>query len=62
MQNNWNNLDLQAYADTTSQVAKKIDARTLGRKMDAIETLKSNLDTNVQENLALEAAFIEAFA
>lgn len=61
-QNNWNRLDLQAYADTTKELANQLDATALGKKMDAIETLRNNLNTNVQESLALESAFITAFA
>jgi len=61
-QNNWHRLDLQAYAETTKELARQMDATSLGKKMDAIETLRNNLNTNVQEALALESAFITAFA
>jgi len=61
-QNGWDRLDLQAYADATRQLAEQLDAITLGKKMDAIETLRNNLNTNVQEALALESAFIQAFS
>ncbi len=61
-QNNWHRLDLQAYADTTKELARQMDATSLGKKMEAIETLRNNLNTNVQEALALESAFITAFA
>lgn len=62
LQNGWNKLDLQDYADTTGILAKQLDTSTLSRKMDAIENLRNNLNTNVQESLALETAFIQAFS
>jgi DNA polymerase-3 subunit delta' len=61
-QNGWYQLDLPDYADSTGQVARLNKPAVLGRKMDAIETLRGNLNTNVQEALALESAFIQAFA
>lgn len=61
-QNDWHRLDLQAYADTTKELARDLNAAALVKKMDAIETLRNNLNTNVQEALALESAFITAFA
>lgn len=61
-QNGWQQLDLPDYAESTGQVARQNQPFALGRKMDAIETLRGNLNTNVQEVLALEAAFIQAFA
>jgi len=61
-QNEWEQLDLPSYADTTKQVAKQLDATVLGKKIAVIETLRANLNTNVQETLALETAFIQAFA
>ena len=61
-QNGWNKLDLQDYADTTRRLAEQLDSAALNKKMDAIESLQNNLNTNVQEALALESAFIKAFA
>ncbi len=61
-QNGWNQLDLPVYADTTRDLAKSLGATSLGKKIEAIEKLRSNLNTNVQEALALETAFIQAFA
>jgi len=61
-QNGWNKLDLKDYADTTRKLAEQLDTTALSKKMDAIERLRNNLNTNVQEALALETAFIQAFS
>ncbi len=61
-QNDWHQLDLPDYAPATGQVARLYPPAVLGRKMDAIESLRGHLNTNVQEVLALETAFIRAFA
>lgn len=62
LQNNYQRLDLPDYAQTTGQLARSLDSINLGKKMDAIESLRNHLNTNVQEALALESAFIQAFA
>lgn len=54
-------LDLPDYAGATGALAEKCTARELGRRIDAVEALRSHLNTNVQESLALEAAFLQAF-
>ena len=43
------------------QVANNHDLTDLLQRMEALENLKSNLGTNVQEQLALEVAFLKAF-
>lgn len=61
-QNAWTRLDLPDYADATKHLAGKLSPTDLSKKMDAIDSLRSNLNTNVQEALALESSFIQAFA
>lgn len=55
-------LDLPAFAEATRKLAGDSDTPDLCRRIDAVEKLRSNLQTNVAEALALEAAFIRAFA
>jgi len=45
-----------------NQLASKHDLPDLLQRMDALEHLKGNLETNVQEQLALEVSFLKAFA
>ncbi len=54
-------LDLPDYADGTGKLANSLSINQLSKKIDAVEELRSNLNTNVQEILALEAGFIKAF-
>lgn len=62
LQNQYERLDLPDYADSTKVLSTSMDSTQLSEKMDAIESLRNHLTTNVQEALALEAAFIQAFA
>ncbi|MCB1232443.1 MAG: hypothetical protein KDN19_19500 [Verrucomicrobiae bacterium] len=55
-------LDLPEYAEHTSVMARKFEGRELDRKIEMVEKLRSHLATNVQETLAMEVAFIRAFA
>ncbi len=55
-------LDLPEYAEVTAAVARKFPGRELDRKIEMVEKLRSHLATNVQETLAMEVAFIRAFA
>ena len=54
-------LDLPDYADATGALSQRLAGEELGRKIDAVEKLRSHLATNVHETLALESAFIRAF-
>ncbi len=55
-------LDLPAFAPATGALAARLSSEDLGRRLDAIEELRDNLNTNVFEALALEVGFIRAFA
>jgi DNA polymerase-3 subunit delta' len=55
-------LDLPEYANATRALAARWDAAVVSRRLKELRRLHSNLHTNVQEGLALEAAFIAAFA
>lgn len=55
-------LDLPEYAAATRALAARWDAGTLSRRLKELRKLHANLHTNVNETLALDAAFIAAFA
>jgi DNA polymerase III subunit delta' len=55
-------LDLPECADEIHSIAEKESVSDLLRRMDAISQLRSTLDTNAQEQLALEVGFLKAFA
>ncbi|WP_435894405.1 hypothetical protein [Oceaniferula spumae] len=55
-------LDFPSEKETTAMVAAGNDLSELLQRMDALENLRANLETNVQEQLALEVAFLKAFA
>lgn len=54
-------LDIPASASTTSTVADGHQLSDLLQRIDALEDLRANLETNAQEQLALEVAFLRAF-
>jgi DNA polymerase-3 subunit delta' len=54
-------LDFSQHAEVIRKVADEIVHRDLVRRLGALEDLRTNLATNVQEALAMEVAFIEAF-
>ena len=54
-------LDLSSASAATSSVADKHRLPDLLQRIDALEALRANLETNAQEQLALEVAFLEAF-
>lgn len=56
-----NQLDFPAEKQSTAQVASEFELSDLLRRMDAVEELRANLETNVQEQLALEVAFLTVF-
>lgn len=55
-------LDFPREKESTSRVAAAHDLADLLCRMDAMEGLRANLETNMQEQLALEVAFLTAFA
>lgn len=55
-------LDFPASAEQIKAVAAAEDLGRLLRRMDALGELRSTLDTNAQEQLALEVGFLKAFA
>jgi DNA polymerase-3 subunit delta' len=55
-------LDLPENAAHTQALAERWDGATVSRRIHELRKLHSNLHTNVQEGLALEAAFVAAFA
>ncbi|MBK1853791.1 hypothetical protein JO972_02370 [Verrucomicrobiaceae bacterium 5K15] len=55
-------LDFPSQKATTETVASKHELADLLQRMDALENLRTNLETNVQEQLALEVAFLKAYA
>lgn len=61
-QNGAMHLDLPDYAEATRRLATEASTDQIGRRVDAVETLRANLNTNVFEALALEVGFIRAFA
>lgn len=54
-------LDLPADAAATAALARGMSGADLAHRMAAAEALRSDLATNVQEALAIEVAFLEAF-
>ena len=54
-------LDFPKQKEVTSRVAESQDINSLLLRMEAIENLRAHLETNVQEQLAFEVAFLTAF-
>jgi len=54
-------LDFPREKETTARVANAHELADLLQRMDAMEELRANLETNVSEQLALEVAFLTAF-
>jgi DNA polymerase-3 subunit delta' len=61
-QNRSDNLEYPAFATDTAKLAEKFTTAQVLKKITAIENLRENLDRNIQEVLALEVAFLKAFA
>jgi len=55
-------LDYSDYAQLTSKLAASETMESLLNRMDSIEELRSILETNAQEQLALEVGFMKAFS
>ena len=56
-----NALDFPAYAGQTAQLATRFSTPEVLRRVSALETLRENFGRNVQEQLAVEVAFLGAF-
>ena len=56
-----NALDFPAYADQTARLAGRFSTPDVLRRLSALETLRENFGRNVQEQLAVEVAFLGAF-
>ena len=54
-------LDFPELENSFRQLAETEDLASLLRRMDAVEEMRSNLNTNAQEQLALEVGFLKAF-
>ena len=52
---------MKSPSNPTGAVATAFTSRELGKKIEAVEAIRSHLNTNVQEILALEVAFVRAF-
>ncbi len=55
-------LDFPASREAVALLAGAEDLGRLVRRMEAVGEMRSNLDTNAQEQLALEVGFLKAFA
>lgn len=55
-------LDLPEHAAATRALAERWETSVVSRRLKELRRLHGNLHTNVQEGLALESAFIAAFA
>lgn len=55
-------LDLPEHAAATKALAQRWEGATLSRRLKELRRLHGHLQTNVNETLALDAAFIAAFA
>lgn len=60
-QSGYGRLDLPEDAAATRLLADSVPTAELSRRMSAVEKLRDDLSTNVQEALAVEVAFVEAF-
>lgn len=61
-QQNFSNLDFPQHAAKTAEIAGRISLAETLRRLDQVEELRENLGRNVQEQLAIEVAFLKAFA
>ena len=61
-QHGGNHLDLPDFASATATLAQRNSLDELARRVQAIEKLRAQLNTNVFEALALEVGFIRAFS
>lgn len=61
-QNRSQQLEYPAFAGDTAKIAAKFSIAQVLKKIARIEELRENLERNVQELLAIEAAFLKVFA
>jgi DNA polymerase III subunit delta' len=61
-QNGSDRLEYPALAGETAEIARRFPTAQVLKKIAAIGGLRENLDRNVQEQIALEAAFLKVFA
>ena len=61
LQVQWNRIDLPDHQPAIAAAAEQISSTDLHRRLEAVESLRRNLQTNVNETLALEVAFLDAF-
>lgn len=54
-------LDLPHYAEATKAIADRLSIEDASRRLRALTQLEKHLHTNVNENLALEVSFVQAF-
>lgn len=54
-------LALPGYEEATAGVGMRLENRELLRRIQALEQLRENLQTNVNESLAIEVALLEVF-
>lgn len=60
-QNGGASLGFPSQAETTGEIARRFSTAETLRRIAGLEQLRDNLDRNVQEMLAVEAAFLGAF-
>jgi DNA polymerase-3 subunit delta' len=60
-QSGYGRLDLPEDAEHTAKLAHALSPAALGQRIAAVEGLRDDLATNVQESMAIEVAFLEAF-
>ena len=61
-QHNASNLDHPDYSNDTASLAQRMSTPQVLRRADAIAGLRENFNRNVNEPLAIEVAFLDAFA
>ncbi|MDD5350183.1 MAG: hypothetical protein PHQ12_08230, partial [Chthoniobacteraceae bacterium] len=54
-------LDFPGYRAHTAALAQRLTTPDILRRVSALEALRENFGRNVQEQLAIEVAFLEAF-
>lgn len=54
-------LDLPEFREATAKLAERWTPEETSRRLRVLRQLESHLHTNVNEGLALEVAFIQAF-
>jgi DNA polymerase-3 subunit delta' len=61
-QNGIERLDLPEYAIATARTADSLESAEIFGKISALEELRDHLNRNIQEQLAIEAAFLKVFS